>query len=847
MAQVADDPRLAAPDRVPPQNIDAEQSVLGSMMLSNDALVAVFDEHIEPEDFYRGANGTIFAAIHSIYARGNPVDAITVVEELKRSGDLDRIGGHLYIHDLVQNVGTPASAGHYARIVGELALLRRLIEAAGRIMADAYASADDPEQLADEAGEAIYRVARRREQDEVVPMRVMVDQAMTDLEHAAQRESAFAGIPTQFTDLDKLTAGLQKGNLIVVAARPGVGKSSFVTNVARNIAVDAETPVAMFSLEMARWEIGMRMLCAEARVPWDRVRGRTMNPEDWSRISNAAETLHDAPFYVVDSGAVTIVDIRAKARLLRQKRGLGMIIVDYLQLMSHSGRVESRQQEIAEISRGLKVLAKELEIPVIAVSQLNRDPERRQDKRPQLSDLRECATGETLVCLADGRRAPIRELVGTTPEVVAVTPEGRLVTAASDKVWSVGSRPVFAVRLESGRVIRVTARHLVLTSDGWVRVHDLEVGDALALAGRLPEPADVRPWPDDRVALLAHLLIGGETEEGAVRYRTGAEANARVVTSLAERAFGASGRAREGDEPAPHEVLIVEGAHAGATAETVADWLHGFGIKAGEPRRVPQEIFRLPNEQVAVFLRHLWAAGGRITREAVMLGGVPRGFAEDVAALLLRLGVVAALREVRAGDGAGAPVTVEGAAAEAHCLEVVGAAGALVAPAEQLALVLASLSHVTVGALPREVFGKDARSSSERGLSERMAAALRGATSDDLGAADLVWDRVEAVEIDGDEEVFDLTVPGPESWLADGIVSHNSGAIEQDADIVMFIHRDDSDDPSVKGTADLIVAKHRNGPTGVVKLTFLPSLTQFKNFAPAAQGPPAGNYGPPGT
>jgi len=229
----------------------------------------------------------------------------------------------------------------------------------------------------------------------VASLRQLVDQAMTDLEHIQNRESAFAGLPTGFRDVDELLSGLQSGNLIMLAARPGVGKSSLATNVARNVSVESRVPVAMFSLEMSRWEIGMRLLCAEAGVAWDRIRGRRVGADDWSRIVQAAEVLHDAPLSIVDSGNVTIVDIRAKARRLSaRKQGLGLIIVDYLQLMSHHRRVDNRQQEIAEISRSLKLLAKELAIPVLAVSQLNRDPERRQDKRPQLSDLRESGSLE---------------------------------------------------------------------------------------------------------------------------------------------------------------------------------------------------------------------------------------------------------------------------------------------------------------------------------------------------------------------------------------------------------------------------------------------------------------------
>ena len=393
MVRAAEDVRRLRPDRVPPHNLEAEESVLGSMMLSNEAIADVV-EIVRPSDFYRGAHAKIYDTLREIYGRGDPVDAITAVEELKRRQLLEEIGGHLYISELVERVPTPSSAAFYARIVAEAALLRRLISAAADIMESAYSAPEEPERVADQAEQRIYEVARHDEKDQVASLHELVDQAMEDLEKIQNRESAFAGVPTGFQDVDSLLSGMQSGNLIVVAARPGVGKSSFVTNLARNVAVDAGKPVAMFSLEMSRWEIGMRLLCSEARVPWDLIRNKRVGAEDWSRIAQAADTLHDSPLFIVDSGNVTLVDIRAKARRLAARRrggepGLGLIIVDYLQLMSHTRRVDNRQQEIAEISRGLKMLAKELSIPVIAVSQLNRDPERRQDKRPQLSDLRE--------------------------------------------------------------------------------------------------------------------------------------------------------------------------------------------------------------------------------------------------------------------------------------------------------------------------------------------------------------------------------------------------------------------------------------------------------------------------
>ena len=388
---VEDVRRIARSDsRVPPQNVEAEESVLGAMMLSSEAIADVV-EVLQADDFYRSANGRIYEVLRGLYAKGEPVDIVTGIEALKRAGMLEDVGGPLYMRDLVEQVPTPASAQHYARIVSQTALLRRLIGAAADIMDMAYAAPADPEGVADDAEQRIYDVARREDADEVAILRDLVDQAMVDLENIQNRDTAYTGLPSGFRDLDDLTSGLQPGNLIVIAARPGVGKSSLATNIARNVAIGRH-PVALFSLEMSRYEIGMRLLCSEAKVAWDRIRNKRVGPDDWSRVVQAAEVLHDVPLHIVDAGNVNIVDIRAKARRMRTGRqGLELIIVDYLQLMTSplTRRPDNRQQEVAEISRSLKLLAKELHVPVIALSQLNRNPEARADKRPQLSDLRE--------------------------------------------------------------------------------------------------------------------------------------------------------------------------------------------------------------------------------------------------------------------------------------------------------------------------------------------------------------------------------------------------------------------------------------------------------------------------
>ncbi len=871
MARTVEDIQVRRDHRVPPQNLEAEESVLGAMMLSADAIADVV-EILQPEDFYRGANGRIYGTLRGLYGRGEPVDIITAVEALRREGILEDVGGHLYVRDLVDNVPTPGSAPHYADIVAKSALRRRLITAAADIMELAYAPTDDADSVADDAEQRIYDVARREDRDETAVLRDLVDQAMLDLESMQNRTSAYTGLPTGFRDLDDLTSGLQPGNLVVIAARPGVGKSSLAMNMARNVAVEGHS-VAVFSLEMSRTEIGMRILCAEARVPWDRIRNKRVGPQDWQNVVHAAETLHDAPLHIVDSGNVNIVDIRAKARRMRSGRGgLELIIVDYLQLMTSaaSRRPDSRQQEVAEISRSLKLLAKELHIPVVALSQLNRNPETRADKRPQLSDLRECVPGDTLVSLADGRRLPIRDLVGTTPDVLSVTHGGTILEARSDKVWPVGVKPVHEVRFASGRTFRATAEHRLMGWDGWVTVKDLQPGSRLAIARRIPEPARASDWPEDRVALLGQLIGDGSyLRAKSLRYTTASEENSQIVARAATEQFGAKVSRIKG-RGSWHQLFIGGNGDRWHPAGVKA-WLQEIGVygQRSHLKRVPDAAFRLPDRQVATLLRHLWAADGCIHARkpgqrgshSVYYSTNSRGLAEDVAFLLLRFGIVARIKQVsKSGYRDGFHVHVSGALDQRWFLRQVGTFGPRVVPAEELARALDGVVPTTnVDTLPGEVFGRIRESMRLQGVSTRAMAAARGTSyggqsqyafapsrsvvaeyaelldDDELRTSasdDLFWDRVVEVVEAGSELVYDMTVPGPSNWIAGAgaVISHNSGAIEQDSDVVMFIHRDDVD-PEKKRMAEIIISKHRNGPTGSVNLNFEPALTQFRNAA----------------
>lgn len=382
--------------RVPPHNLEAEESVLGSMMLSKAAVGDTL-EILRPEDFYRETHQRICEAIRDLFAQGEPVDAITVGEELRRRGDLEPVGGLPYIHTLVSAVPTAANATYYAKIVSEHATLRRLIEAGTQIVGDAYEVPEDVEEAVNRAEELIFGVAARRIHQDFQPISDLLRLAMEQLEQLEARQADVTGVPTGFHDLDGLLSGLHPGNLVIVAARPAMGKSSFVLNVAHNVARTARLPVVLFSLEMSWMEIVQRLISGDARVDSKSLRTGKLSQADWLRVSRSVGNLDQDPIFIDDTSSISMGEIRAKSRRLKSKHGLGLVIIDYLQLMTSPRRTENRVQEVTEISRSMKVLAKELDVPVLAVSQLSRNPEqagRGSDRRPRLADLRDSGSIE---------------------------------------------------------------------------------------------------------------------------------------------------------------------------------------------------------------------------------------------------------------------------------------------------------------------------------------------------------------------------------------------------------------------------------------------------------------------
>jgi replicative DNA helicase len=531
----------AAP--VPPQSLEAEESVLGAMMLSPGAIGAV-SEILDAGDFYRESHAKIYRAALALYAKGEPVDAITLVDELEERGELEAAGGKDRIHELAALVPATANAAHYARIVRETATLRGLIRVGSEIARLGWERTGEAPDLVDQAEQILFQLSQSRVSGDFSHIEELLKESFERIVQLYEAGVEVTGVPSGFREWDKITSGFQPGNLIIVAARPSMGKSALALCAAANIAVRHSIPVALFTLEMSKSEVTQRLMCSEGKVESQRLRTGKLAQDDWSRLTAASDKLMKAPIYVDDTGSQTMMEIRSKSRRLKsQHQNLGLIVVDYLQLMTSGQSAENRVQEVSQISRQLKVLARDLNVPIMALSQLSRAVEQRHDKRPILSDLREsgCLAGDSRVYLPDeGVYRPIRELVGQSGfRVLSVDPESwRLEPRVVTNAFSTGRKPVFKLRTRLGREIRATGNHKFLAFDGWRRLDDLAPGMRVAVPRTLPGP-ERQTMSDSELALLGHRIGDGCTlPSHALQYTTRDRELAGLVATLAEDVFG---------------------------------------------------------------------------------------------------------------------------------------------------------------------------------------------------------------------------------------------------------------------------------------------------------------------
>ncbi len=1218
-------PRGGEFERTPPHDLAAEQCVLGGMLMSKDAISDVM-EVISPLDHYRPAHQLVHEAILELYGRGEPADPVTVSDLLAKRGELARIGGGAYLHTLLASVPTAANAGYYARIVRERAILRRLVEAGTRIVQLGYAGDGDADELVDRAEAEIYGVTERRVSEDYASLADIMPGALDEIEAIGSRGGVMTGVPTGFHDLDSLTNGLHAGQMVVIAARPAIGKalaldtplptpagwttmgevsageqllgadgrpvtvvaatevmhgrpcyevefsdgeiivadaqhqwltwtrrarrydaqtrgrarefanpvppevvttaqiagtlrcpsadrrpnhaicvsqplelpaadlpippyalgvwlgggdsgsadfagvppeivmhieaaglvavpqgtwhhyrlaspdasgavlevlrglgvlgnkhipasylrgseqqrrallagildtdgtvtstgsirlgvtnrelaegvrelvaslghqcsigtkrvkgrgqasstcymvnfttpdrvfwldrkhllhkerlrhdpqrtrwryivdvrpvpsrpvrcvqvdsadslylagrsmipthnSTLALDLARAAALKHGLTTVMFSLEMSRNEITMRLLSAESRVALHAMRTGQMGEEDWTRLARRMSEVADAPLFIDDSPNMSLMEIRAKCRRLKQRHNLRLVIIDYLQLMSSPRRVESRQQEVSDMSRSLKLLAKELDVPVIAISQLNRGPEQRNDKRPLLSDLREsgCLTAETRVLRADtGTQVTLGSLLASGERdipVWALDERLRLIARPMTHVFPTGVKEAFRVRLASGRQVEATANHPFLTYDGWRPLGEIPAGTRVAVPRHVPAPLELRDMPEAEIVMLAHLLGDGSfVRNQPIRYASTDEANLAAVGSAATH-FGITAVRDEYPAarcttlrlPAPYHLTH-------GRRNPIAAWLDSyglFGLRSYE-KFVPDPVFALPKKRLALFLRHLWATDGcvwwdeKVGQARIYYASTSRRLIDDVAQLLMRFNVMTRIKETKKGGYRPCyQLLIYGAENQLRFLDDIDVhGGRSVMAAKARANLVAIKGNTNLDTIPREVWDRVRGVLVERHMSHREFAAAMGtqfcgstlwkhAPSRDrlariatvlddadlemIATNDVFWDEVASVESLGMLPVYDATVAGAHNFVANGINVHNS--IEQDSDVVILLHREDAYEPESPraGEADLIVAKHRNGPTAVVTVAFQGHYSRFVDMAP---------------
>jgi replicative DNA helicase len=875
----------AISERAVPHNLEAERALLGSILLDNGALNVAL-ETVSKEDFFSEAHRTTFEKMLDLSEKNRTIDLVTLSEELSKDGLLEKAGGAAYLAALTDGVpiGTAAAVPEYSRIVKEKSLIRRLINASNNVISRCLEGTDDPETLIDLAQSQVFDIAEQKVVSGFSNVRDIVKSSFGTIDVLFDRGQRVTGIETGFVDLDNLTSGLQPGELVVVAGRPSLGKTALALNVAAHAAVKNKKVVGIFSLEMSKESLVIRLLCSEAGIDSHKLRTGFSSREDWNKMMRTLGRLAAAPLFIEDSPALSIMQIRAKARRLKAEKGLDLLIVDFLQLVSGHGRFENRTQEVSFISRSLKSIAKELRVPVMALSQLSRAPEQRPGQRPQLSDLREsgCLAGDTLIMRGDtGELATIKSLAERAQQsplpVYALDENLKVVPRTLVKAFSSGRKKVYELALRSGRTIKASANHPFRALRGWQTLDSLRVGDHIATPTELEPPEAQGMLSEDEIILLAHLLGDGcILPRQPFHYTSADPENVSAVSSAAKSLFNIVPRVVRQKNwwhvylPSPRRL-------ARGIRHPIADWFKKLGVPMAHSygKLMPSAIFRSPYSTVALFLRHLWATDGniswRLTRGRKPAGAIyyattSKTLAMQVQHLLLRLGIPSTVRFVaQKGHRPNYHVHVQGSVPQLRFLRIVGTHGARGKIAEELTGVLeAIIPNPNIDVLPKEAWrflvepAKAAAGMSWRDVArsigtaycgsrlfkhgigrerlERLATALKSDVLHRHAASEIAWDEIVSIAPLGIEEVYDATVEGAHNFVANDLIVHNS--IEQDADVVIFIFRERRAAEEAEGETErggvetkLIIGKQRNGPTGEVPVVFMKPFARFENKA----------------
>ncbi|PIQ92931.1 MAG: replicative DNA helicase [Parcubacteria group bacterium CG11_big_fil_rev_8_21_14_0_20_39_14] len=859
------------PGQLPPQDIEAEQSVLGSLMLDKNAIFKIAD-WLTPDDFYRQTHKIIYQATLDLFEKSEPIDLCSLPSRLKEVEKLKEIGGKGYLTELINSVPTATHVIHYAKIVQRKKALRDLIEAAHEINLLGYQEEEDIESIVDEAEQKIFSISQKSLRQDFIPVKDILGETFERIDRLHKGESPLRGLQTGFSSLDNKLAGLQKSDLIILASRPSLGKSALALDIARHVATQVKMPVGIFSLEMSRDQIVDRLIAGQARIDLWRLRTGKLSKDndDFSRLQYAINTLSKAPIYIDDAPITNVMQMRAMTRRLQASQGLGLIIVDYLQLMEPRTTFNSMVQQITEISRALKSLARELNIPVLALSQLSRAVEQRTPQVPRLSDLREsgCLAGDTLLTRADtGERVFIKNLVGQTDiPIYSLDENWKIKERKISKVFSSGKKMIYELKTRSGFKIKASANHPFQKIDGWYRLDQLAYGDYIATPRKLASKSPKNELSKEEIILLAHLLGDGCVLPGQpIHYTSGDLKNIKIVAKLAKKLFQIKPRIVRQKNwwhvylPSPYRL-------ARKKHHPIINWYYALKIQPARSweKEIPQKIFGLDEENLSLFLKHLWATDGNISHK-YLAGIKPSGniyysstsekIAEGVKHLLLKLGIRSRISPVKkANYRICYHISIQGKKDQLNFLQKIGSYGKRGEIVSELIKNIENIeTNPNVDVLPKEIWGKIALIKMRCGLSWRGFAENYGMSYcgsalfkhgvsktrltqilnflpslelKNLAESDVFWDEIVSITPLEVEEVYDATVPETHNFVANDIVVHNS--LEQDSDVVLFIHRKDKyDQKAEKNLAEIIIAKHRNGPIGKTPLYFDENYASF--------------------
>ena len=860
--------------KTPPHDLEAERSVLGAILIDSSAMNLVA-EFVRADFFYALENKLIYSAMLSLFEKQQTIDVVTLQDQLKSQDALKKIGGKNYLSDLINTVPTSAYVEHYGQIIKNHYVKRKLIELSARMTEKSFDERGDVKKLLDEAEVAIFGLSQQHLHRDFIQLKEILAQSFERLEEFMKRGSHLRGVSTGYVDLDNKLAGMQDSNLLILAARPGIGKTTLALNISLNAAVKNKIAVGFFSLEMSKEELVDRLLVGQADIDAWRLKTGKLSDDDYKKLTEAMGDLSEAPIYIDDTPGLSVLEMRTKARKLKIEKDIKFLVVDYLQLADAGKRFDSRVNEVSFVSQNLKNLARELHIPVLAISQLSRAVEQRGTKKPQLSDLREsgCLSGDAeLIDANTGKKITIKHLAERKKQnpitIMSMDFDYKVMPAVLTKAFKSGIKTTYLLKTQSGREIKASANHPFFKINGWTRLDQLRVNDLIAT----PREVDVKgksQYKDEEIIFFAHMIGDGcFVKNQPIHYTSGDIKNIKAVEITAKKLFKIAPRLVRQKNwfhlYLPSLYHLTHDKH-----HPFVDWLkeQKLDFAHSYEKMLPDGFLQLTKKQIILFLHHLWATDGNISWKkltgrspsgAIYYSSTSKILIQQIQYLLLRLGIISTLRSSKKNNyRINWQVHIQGKENQLKFLKEVGCFGKRGDIIPQL---IQSINKIVANTnndvISKEIWNlviakeKDKKNLSWRQLAEAYGTSYSGSSlfKNNIGRdrlkkisevveskqlkllseSDIYWDKIKEISKLKNEEVYDATISGFHNFIANDIIVHNS--IEQDADVVMFLYLEDESEDLLDQNKKLIklyIAKHRNGPTGEIDLMFRGDRVKF--------------------